>query len=45
MEESSPRKDSGAKAKQEWAVGSLPGPWYSLALRGSGQVSERSVQS
>lgn len=45
MEESIPRKDSGAKAKQEWAVRSFPGPWYLLALRGSGQVSERAVQS
>ena len=45
MEESIPRKDSGAKAKQEWAVRSFPGPWYLLALRGSGQVSEHAVQS
>lgn len=32
-EESIPRKDSGAKAKQEWAVRSFPGPWYLLVLQ------------
>lgn len=45
MEEGIPRKDSSAKAKQEWAVRSFPGPWYLFARRGSGQVSEHAVQS